>query len=287
MPRRRRSYDRPVVETTSALPALGPDGAARRVVAPAARDRRRARRVRRLRARRRGQRLALPLHAAAARATSRRSTRRTSRACSAATSRSRRRSSSSGRRWGCGSPVTTTARRTTARSSWPRRRARWPGRGAALPRRDGVPVHPPERPPLLPVRRDDRPRRSSGTTRSARSSSGRRRLARARRRARLARAARERRRCSSLFTFGCNSLRHLVGGKLDCFTCSRSRADAPQAVARRHACSTCSTWSGRGSASSTVGLADLYIRLAVGGRLPRPEDLLSGQSSRRTSTTCS
>ena len=26
----------------------------------------------------------------------------------------------------------------------------------------------------------------------------------------------------SLFTFGCNSLRHLVGGRLDCFTCSAS-----------------------------------------------------------------
>ena len=24
-----------------------------------------------------------------------------------------------------------------------------------------------------------------------------------------------------MFTFGCNSLRHLVGGSLDCFTCTR------------------------------------------------------------------
>ena len=53
----------------------------------------------------------------------------------------------------------------------------------------------------------------------------------------------------SLFTFGCNSLRHLVGGKLDCFTCSRRRAHAPQALARRRPCSTAGTWSGRGSAS--------------------------------------
>ena len=28
--------------------------------------------------------------------------------------------------------------------------------------------------------------------------------------------------CLSAFTFGCNSARHLIGGKLDCFTCSRS-----------------------------------------------------------------
>ena len=37
----------------------------------------------------------------------------------------------------------------------------------------------------------------------------------------------------SLFTFGCNSLRHLVGGKLDCFTCSAARADATHALAWR------------------------------------------------------
>jgi hypothetical protein len=68
----------------------------------------------------------------------------------------------------------------------------------------------------------------------------------------------------SAFTFGCNSFRHLVGGKLDCFTCSR--------VARaRHR-----TWLGVTVLNlrhanwgwislTTVGLADLYVRLASAG----------------------
>ena len=66
------------------------------------------------------------------------------------------------------------------------------------------------------------------------------------------------------FTFGCNSLRHLVGGRLDCFTCSR--------VARgRH-----KLWRGvtvlnlrhmawAWISLTSVGLADLYVRLASAG----------------------
>jgi hypothetical protein len=68
----------------------------------------------------------------------------------------------------------------------------------------------------------------------------------------------------SAFTFGCNSLRHLVGGRLDCFTCSR--------VARgRH-----KLWRGvtvlnlrhmewAWISLTSVGLADLYVRLASAG----------------------
>jgi hypothetical protein len=68
----------------------------------------------------------------------------------------------------------------------------------------------------------------------------------------------------SLFTFGCNSVRHLVGGRLDCFTCSaRTRA--------RH-----KLWRGVGVLNGRhmewawisliwVALADLYVRLAAGG----------------------
>jgi hypothetical protein len=73
----------------------------------------------------------------------------------------------------------------------------------------------------------------------------------------------------SLFTFGCNSLRHLAGGKLDCFTCS-ARARARHRV-----------WRGVGVLNARhmewawlslvwVGLADLYVRLAAGGAFDDP-----------------
>jgi hypothetical protein len=66
----------------------------------------------------------------------------------------------------------------------------------------------------------------------------------------------------SLFTFGCNSVRHLVGGRLDCFTCTK-RAQA------RH-----KLWRGVGVLNGRhmewawislvwVAVADLYIRLAA------------------------
>ena len=68
----------------------------------------------------------------------------------------------------------------------------------------------------------------------------------------------------SAFTFGCNSARHLVGGRLDCFSCSRSaqaRRKAWLAVGRfniRH-----KEWAWISLVS--VALADLYIRLAANG----------------------
>jgi hypothetical protein len=73
----------------------------------------------------------------------------------------------------------------------------------------------------------------------------------------------------SFFTFGCNSLRHLVGGRLDCFSCSR--------VARsRHA-----LWRGvtflnldhmqwAWLSLASVAFADLYVRLAASGVFTDP-----------------
>jgi hypothetical protein len=68
----------------------------------------------------------------------------------------------------------------------------------------------------------------------------------------------------SLFTFGCNSLRHLVGGKLDCFTCTlaaRSRHRLWRGVSvlnRMHA-----EWAWLSLFG--VVLTDLYVRLAAAG----------------------
>ncbi len=68
----------------------------------------------------------------------------------------------------------------------------------------------------------------------------------------------------TLFTFGCNSLRHLVGGKLDCFTCSaraRARHRLWRGVNRLNLRHMEWAW------ISLVGVAltDLYIRLASAG----------------------
>jgi hypothetical protein len=68
----------------------------------------------------------------------------------------------------------------------------------------------------------------------------------------------------SLFTFGCNSVRHLIGGKLDCFTCSaaaRARHKLWRGVTvlnLRHR-----DWAWLSLFS--VVLADLYVRLASAG----------------------
>ena len=73
----------------------------------------------------------------------------------------------------------------------------------------------------------------------------------------------------SLFTFGCNSLRHLVGGRLDCFSCS-------SAARTRH-----TLWRGvtvlnlrhrewAWLSLTSVALADLYVRLAAAGVFDDP-----------------
>jgi hypothetical protein len=73
----------------------------------------------------------------------------------------------------------------------------------------------------------------------------------------------------SLFTFGCNSLRHLVGGKLDCFTCSQT------ARARHRLWRGVSVLNSRHMAwawisLASVGLTDLYVRLAAMGAFHDP-----------------
>jgi hypothetical protein len=73
----------------------------------------------------------------------------------------------------------------------------------------------------------------------------------------------------SLFTFGCNSLRHLVGGKLDCFTCSaraRTRHTLWRGVGVLNGRHMQWAWISLGA----VGLTDLYIRLASAGVFQDP-----------------
>ena len=76
----------------------------------------------------------------------------------------------------------------------------------------------------------------------------------------------------SAFTLGCNSLRHIVGGRLDCFTCSqvaRTRHTLWRGVTVlnvRHR-----EWAWLSLAS--VGLADLYVRLAAMGVFDDPRIL--------------
>ncbi|MGA2927371.1 MAG: succinate dehydrogenase [Solirubrobacteraceae bacterium] len=68
----------------------------------------------------------------------------------------------------------------------------------------------------------------------------------------------------SLFTFGCNSLRHLVGGRLDCFTCSaaaRTRHKLWRGVSVLNGRHMFWAW----ASLIVVGLTDLYIRLAASG----------------------
>jgi hypothetical protein len=70
-----------------------------------------------------------------------------------------------------------------------------------------------------------------------------------------------------MYSLSCHSLRHLVGGKLDCFTCSR------RARARYKAWKRVSLWNEshkRWAWSSLiwVALTDLYIRLVAWGVLP-------------------
>lgn len=66
------------------------------------------------------------------------------------------------------------------------------------------------------------------------------------------------------FTFGCNSARHIVGGQLDCFSCddfSRSRFKGWKIVSVLNKYHMLWAW----VSMFSVGLADLYIRLASMG----------------------
>lgn len=74
----------------------------------------------------------------------------------------------------------------------------------------------------------------------------------------------------SMFTFGCNSLRHLIGGKLDCFTCSpaaRSRYRLWRWVTGFNHHHMAMAWISLGA----VMLTDLYIRLIASGAFSDPK----------------
>jgi hypothetical protein len=76
----------------------------------------------------------------------------------------------------------------------------------------------------------------------------------------------------SLFTFGCNSVRHLVGGRLDCFACSagaRTRHRLWRRVGVLNARHMEWAW----ISLAWVALADLYIRLASAGVFDDPRIL--------------
>lgn len=66
------------------------------------------------------------------------------------------------------------------------------------------------------------------------------------------------------FTFGCNSVRHLIGGRLDCFTCSAS-ARARHKLWRGVSVVNLRHMEWAWISLVGVGLTDLYIRLAAAG----------------------
>jgi len=76
----------------------------------------------------------------------------------------------------------------------------------------------------------------------------------------------------ALFTFGCNSLRHLVGGRMDCFTCSaaaRTRYKLYRRVTFLNGRHMQWAWISLGG----VAVTDLYIRLASMGVFDDPRIL--------------
>ncbi|HKS83717.1 MAG TPA: hypothetical protein VJR23_19600 [Candidatus Acidoferrales bacterium] len=70
----------------------------------------------------------------------------------------------------------------------------------------------------------------------------------------------------SIYTFSCHSLRHLIGGKLDCFSCTTfgpPRHTAWGWVSRLNERHMLWAW----ISMITVGLTDLYIRLVASGAI--------------------
>ncbi len=75
--------------------------------------------------------------------------------------------------------------------------------------------------------------------------------------------------CLSAFTFGCNSWRHIIGGKLNCFSCSsaaRTRHGLWQKFSILNGHHQFWAW----ISMFTVGLTDLYIWLASSGVFTDP-----------------
>jgi hypothetical protein len=70
----------------------------------------------------------------------------------------------------------------------------------------------------------------------------------------------------SLYSFSCHSLRHLIGGKLDCFSCSQSshlRYKGWKGVSALNENHMLFAW----LSLFSVGLTDLYIRLVSSGAI--------------------
>ena len=76
----------------------------------------------------------------------------------------------------------------------------------------------------------------------------------------------------AMFTFGCNSLRHLVGGRLDCFTCSAS-AQTRHKLYRRVSFLNIRHMQWAWISLGWVALTDLYVRLASMGVFDDPRIL--------------
>jgi hypothetical protein len=70
----------------------------------------------------------------------------------------------------------------------------------------------------------------------------------------------------TIYTFSCHSLRHLIGGKLDCFSCTTlgpPRHSAWRGVTSLNEHHMFWAW----ASMIAVGLTDLYIRLVASGVL--------------------
>jgi hypothetical protein len=68
----------------------------------------------------------------------------------------------------------------------------------------------------------------------------------------------------TLYTFSCHSLRHLAGGKLDCFSCAtfgKSRYDAWRGITFLNERHMLLAW----VSLVTVGFTDFYIRMCATG----------------------
>lgn len=70
--------------------------------------------------------------------------------------------------------------------------------------------------------------------------------------------------CLSAYTFGCHALRHLVGGGLDCFSCSRARHRLWLGVTSLNVRHELWAW----VSMFTVWGTDIYVRLLIYGIIP-------------------
>jgi hypothetical protein len=71
------------------------------------------------------------------------------------------------------------------------------------------------------------------------------------------------------YTFSCHSLRHLVGGGLDCFSCSRARRSVWEQLSALNPFHGALAW----ASLFSVVAADLYVRLLAAGAIADPRIL--------------